>query len=209
VPDQAPTAVPDPVPDPGDSALLAAVRAQGQAERAAILSEARARAGELGAKSAAEVRELRAQLTRRFEREMAVERERVVGEAGMAAAARDLEERRAWIERAFDEAGREIAARAAGPGYPAVLARLLAQAAAAAGEGCALVVCEADLDLAGRIARDAGTAREVRGEGSHPGTAIAVSAGRRVDNSLSSRLAEARGRMEQEVARLLFEDPAP
>jgi vacuolar-type H+-ATPase subunit E/Vma4 len=88
-----------------------------------------------------------------------------------------------------------------------MLTRVLAQAAAAAGEDCALVVREADLAFARGLAR--GAAREVRGEGNEPGTAIAVSAGRRVDNSLSSRLAEARRRMEQEVARLLFEDPAP
>ncbi len=195
------------MPDQGDSALLAAVRAQAQTERAAILSGARARAGELLAQGEAEVRALRAELTRRFEREMAVERERVVGEATMAAAARDLEERRRWIGRVFDEAERDIARMAAGPGYPAVLARLLAQAAEAAGEGCTLVVREEDLALARRLLRDAAPGREVRAMPAGPGTAVAETAGRRVDNSLSSRLAEARRRMEQEVARLLFQDP--
>lgn len=204
-----PDQVPAQVPASEGSALLDAVRAQAQVERAAILSEARARAGEARAKSEAEVRALRAELICIFEREMAVEGERVVGEAGMAAAARDLAARRQWIARVFDAAGKEIAGRAAGPDYPAMLTRLLAQAAAAAGEGCALVVRGEDLALARRIAGDTGPAREVRGEGSEPGTAIAVSAGRRVDNSLAARLAEARRRMEQDVARLLFEDPAP
>jgi vacuolar-type H+-ATPase subunit E/Vma4 len=207
VPDQVPEQAHEQPLDPADGALLAAVRAQAEAERAAILSAARARAGELAARGEAELRALRAELTRRFEREMAVERERVVGEAALAAAARELQERRQWIGRVFDAAGSEIAGMAAGPRYPEALARLLAQAAGAAGEGCTLLVREADLALARRIARDA--ACELRGEGSEPGTAIGVSAGRRVDNSLSSRLAEARRRMEQEVARLLFGDPAP
>jgi vacuolar-type H+-ATPase subunit E/Vma4 len=65
-------------------------------------------------------------------------------------------------------------------------------------------VAGSDLELARGVARRLGLPHPVTAEGDEPGTVVAVSGGRRVDNSLSTRLAEASRSMEREVARILF-----
>jgi vacuolar-type H+-ATPase subunit E/Vma4 len=203
------------VPDADDRVLLAEVQGQADAEREKVLAEGRSHAAAVRAKADEEIRRLEAGQARLLERRLAVDRDRILGEARLAAGERELAAGREWMSRAFQAARSELAARTASPEYGPTMRRLLRDAAAAAGiafgagaagagADCELCVCEADADLARRLVRELGLACRVRAEGGQPGTAIALSPGRRVDNSLAARLTEAERSMEQEVARLLF-----
>jgi len=187
--------------------LLQAIRSQAEAERERILAEGRARAEEVRARGREQVRGREEEALRALERRLAVERERILGESRLEERADLLGVRREWIQRAFRLAGRLLAERCATPAYEGLLAALLREAAAALGGTGELRVAEADLELARRLARGLGRAHEVRAEGREPGTALAVSGGRRVDNSLATRLEQAAGSMERDIARLLFAEP--
>jgi vacuolar-type H+-ATPase subunit E/Vma4 len=186
--------------------LLDEIRAQAEAERQRIVQEGRDRAAAVWEKAQVEVRRLEAEALRQLERRLAVDEDRILGEARLEAGGRLLAVRREWIERVFQLAGRRLAERCASPAYEDLLAALMREAAAELGGPGELRVAEADLELARKVARRLGLTHEVRGEGGEPGTMIAVSRDRRVDNSLATRLQVAERSLEREVARLLFTD---
>lgn len=194
--------------DAEDMVLLAEIQAQAEAEREKILADGRTRAAAALAKADEEIRGLAAEESRRLERRLAADEERFQGEARLASAARVLNAKRRWVGRAFESARRRIAELSASPAWAPMLKGLIGEAAAA-GAPCELLVCEADVDLARRIARELGLSHALRAQGTQPGTVIALSPGRRIDNSLATRLAEAERSLEQDVARVLFGGPNP
>jgi vacuolar-type H+-ATPase subunit E/Vma4 len=211
------------VPDPEDRLLLAEIQAQAEAEREKILADGRTRAAAVHAKADEEIHRLEAEESRRIERGLAADEERFQGEARLAAAARVLGAKRRWVARAFESARRRLAELLSTTAYASMLKGLIGEAAAAAATGCGadgvggadgvdgapceLLVCEADVELARRLASELGLPHALRAQGTQPGTVIALSPGRRIDNSLATRLAEAERLLEQDVARLLFGGP--
>ncbi len=188
--------------------LLDEIRAQAEAERDRLLAEGRARGEAIRAEGRAGIRSLEAEAQRRLERRLAVDQDRILGESRLEERTSLLTVRREWIDRAFQVAGRRLAERCASPAYERLLEALLREAAQAIGGEGELRVAEADLGLARALVGRLGLPHSVRAEGGAPGTAIAVSRDRRVDNSLGTRLLEASRALEREVARLLFAEPA-
>jgi len=195
------------VPEAEDQVLLAEIQAQAEAVRERVLAEGRGRAAAFRSQAEQEIRRLEAEATRQLERRLAMDKERIRGDARLAAGVRVLAAKREWVDRAFQAARRRLAERCASPQYGPQLKRLLREASAAAGGEVELRVAKADVELARSLVRELGLPQEVRAEGGEPGTAIAVSPGRRADNSLETRLREACRSLEQEVARLLFGGP--
>jgi vacuolar-type H+-ATPase subunit E/Vma4 len=187
--------------------LLDEILAQAAAERERILSEGRARAAAIRASGEAEIRRLESEALHQLERRLAVDEDRILGESRLEARTGLLTVRREWIDRAFQLAGRRLAERCASPGYEGLLASLMREAAEALGGEGELRVAEADLELARGVVSRLGLPHEVQAEGGEQGTVIAVSSGRRVDNSLTTRLQEASRSLEREVAGLLFVEP--
>lgn len=189
-------------------ALLADITAQAQAERRKILEESRSRVEAIRARSDEEIRRLEEEASRRHEKRLALERDRILGEALQQERRSRLLARREWIDRAFAGAQARLERISATEGYPGLLRRLIAEAAGAVGEAGEVVVAGQDLALGRSLAQELGLSCAVRGEGEQAGTAVALSSDRlrRVDNSLSARLARARQVIEPEIARLLFHE---
>jgi len=186
--------------------LLDDIRTQAEAEREAILAEGRAQAAAVRERARAEIHGLEEEARRQLERRLGVDRDRLLGESRLEARSGLLAVRREWIRRAFELAERRLFERCSSPGYEALLAALLREAAEALGGEGELRVAAQDLTLARELAGRLGLPQVVRAEGDRPGTAVAVARDRRVDNSLATRLQEAARSMEREVARLLFAD---
>ena len=163
-------------------ALFDAIEDRAGEERARIRAEAEARAGQIGASADAEIERLKAAAMRALEKELAAERQRLLGEARMRARIGRLETKRRFLAEAFKLAGERIARLAAGEGNRAALEGLAAEAKAEVGEPCVV---------------------EVRAE---DGTVTARSPdGRRsADNSPATRLGRAQAGAEPQVAQLLF-----
>ncbi len=162
--------------------LIDAMERQAGDERQRIRSEAEARAGEVLGAADAECERLKAEALYALDKDLVVERQRVVGEAIMQARAERLRMKRRILAEVFRRAREEVDRRVAEAGYPAALALLAAEARAAAGEPCDVTIRAED-----------GTV-----------TALSPDGRRRVDNGLSARLRRAETYAEHEVARRLF-----
>lgn len=184
--------------------LLAEIRAQSEAERERILEQGRARVGAIRAEAAEAIRRLQDEAERQLARRLAVDRDRILGEARLEVRARVLEARREWIGRAFQEARGRLEKRCASPEYADLLQRLIREAAEAAGREGELQVARQDLELCRRLVAELDLKLEVRAVTEEAGTVIVVTGDRRADNSLRTRLEEAARSLEQAVARLLF-----
>lgn len=184
--------------------LLDDIQAQAEAERGRILAEGRAQASAVRERALAGIRGLEGEARRQLERRLGVDQDRILGESRLEARTGLLAVRREWIQRAFAQAERLLAERCSSPGYGALLAALLREAAEALGGEGELRVAGPDLALARELVGRLGWPQAVRAEGDQPGTAVAVAQDRRVDNSLATRLQEAARSMEREVAGILF-----
>ena len=184
--------------------LLDDIQAQAEAERERILAEGRAQAVAVRDRALAGIHGLEEEARRQLQRRLGVDQDRILGESRLEARTALLTVRREWIQRAFQLAERRLAERCSSPGYEALLAALLREAAEALGGEGELRVAGPDLALARALASRLGVPQAVRAEGDQPGTVLAVARDRRVDNSLATRLQEAARSMEREVARLLF-----
>jgi V/A-type H+-transporting ATPase subunit E len=184
--------------------LLAEIQSQSEAERERILEEGRRRVEAIRARSAEAIRGLEADAERRLARRLAVDRDRILGEARLDVRARVLAERREWIGRAFQEARQRLGERCASPEYPDLLRRLIREAAEAAGREGELQVARQDLELCRRLAAELGLKLEIRAVTEQAGTVIVATGDRRADNGLWTRLEEAGRSLEQAVAQLLF-----
>jgi vacuolar-type H+-ATPase subunit E/Vma4 len=163
-------------------ALIDAMEKQAADERLRIRREAEESAARTIAAADAECARITAEALARLDRELAVERQRLVGEAVMAARAERLRMKRRLLAEVWSRAEAEIGRRAAGPGARAALDRLAAEAKAAVGEPCLLTVRTEDASV----------------------LASSPDGRRSVDNGLAARLRRARAMAEHEVARLLF-----
>jgi vacuolar-type H+-ATPase subunit E/Vma4 len=166
----------------GSDTLFGAIDKRGEEERRTIRVDAEARCRQVLAEADSRIEVLKAEATRALERELAGDRQRLLGEARMKARAEGLHVKRRLIAEAFERAGKEIERLRASPGAPEMLRSLAAEAATAVGEPCTVQASSAD------------------------GTAVAASpdGSRRADNSLASRLKRAQVVDESEVARKLF-----
>jgi vacuolar-type H+-ATPase subunit E/Vma4 len=192
------------VPEAEAQVLLAEIQAQSEAERERILEEGRRRVEAIRAEADEAIRRLEAEAERQLARRLAVDRDRILGEARLDVRARVLAARREWIGRAFQEARRRLGERGASPEYADLLRRLVREAAEAAGQEGELQVARQDLELCRRLVAELSLKLEVRAVTEQAGTVIVVSGDRRADNSLGTRLEEAGRSLEQAVARLLF-----
>ncbi len=199
------------MPEPEVQALLEEIRSQSEAESRRVLEEGRARVAEIRARVEGEVRRLEVEAERQLARRLAVDEDRLRGEARLELRTQVLAARRQWLDRAFQEARRRLEQRCASPEYGELLPRLVREAAAAVGGRGILKVAEEDVEPARRAVRELGLEFEVRGETSPQGSVIASSSDglRRADNGLWTRLEQAGRSREQEVARLLFGGPQP
>jgi vacuolar-type H+-ATPase subunit E/Vma4 len=168
--------------EPGPGALLGAIEERAAEERARLIAEAEARAKEIRAAAEAECERMKAEAMAGLERELAVEQQRLLGEARMRARAQSLASRRRFLEEAFQKAEKEIALRRSGPGAAAAMTALAEEARAAVGEPCTIDVSAKD----GRV------------------TATSADGRRRVGNSLEGRLSRAQAAAEHLVAARLF-----
>jgi vacuolar-type H+-ATPase subunit E/Vma4 len=159
--------------------LFTAIGQQAERERNAVLAEAEARARDILARADAKAGRMRAEALKRLERELAVERERLLGEARMEIRNERLAVKRRLLAEAFGRARAELTPAAVRGG---VLKALAAEALAAAGEGGTVQTDDTHASVLAR-SRDGRT---------------------RVDNSPLMRLARAEAVEEVEVARLLF-----
>jgi vacuolar-type H+-ATPase subunit E/Vma4 len=166
----------------GPDTLFGALDRRGEEERRAIRGDAESRCRQVLAEADARIEALKAEATRALERELAGDRQRLMGEARMKARAEGLRVKRRLIAEAFARAGKEIERLRASPRADEALKSLAAEAAAAVGQPCTVETSQAE------------------------GTAVASSpdGSRRADNSLSSRLKRAQVVDESEVARTLF-----
>jgi len=171
--------------EPGQSALLGAIEARAEEERARLLAEAEARVAQILAGADAECERLKAEALAGLERELAVEQVRLLGEARMHARTEGLGRRRAILEEAFWRAEERIKRLRSGPGAKAALAALAEEARAAVGEPCDVQVSAADWKV----------------------TAVSEDGRRRAENDLDGRLLRARAAAEHGVARRLFGGP--
>jgi vacuolar-type H+-ATPase subunit E/Vma4 len=169
-------------PDPSrPDALLGAIEARAEEERARLIADAEESARGILAEADAECQRLTREAMEELDRELVSEQQRLLGAARMNARARGLERRRALVSEAFRQAAEEIDRRARGPEGPAAAAALAQEARAAVGEPCSV-----------QTAAD-GSIRAVSADGR-----------RSVENSLRGRLERARSVAEHEVARRLF-----
>jgi vacuolar-type H+-ATPase subunit E/Vma4 len=164
------------------SALLSAMEKQAAEERARIHADARAKADGILAAAEAESARLKEEALRVLEKELLVERERLMGEAVMKVRTERLRTKRRLLAEVFRAAEREIGHRRAVDGYAAALDLLAAEARSVVGEPCTVTV-KAD---EGAVLASSPDGR------------------RRVDNGLSARLRKAQASEEHEVARRLF-----
>jgi vacuolar-type H+-ATPase subunit E/Vma4 len=166
----------------GPDTLFGAIDKRGEEERRTIRGDADTRCRQVLAEADSRIEALKAEAMRGLERELAGDRQRLLGEARMKARAEGLRVKRRLIAEAFARAGKEIERLRASPPAAEVLKSLAAEAAAAVGQPCTVETSAAE------------------------GTAVAASpdGSRRADNSLSSRLKRAQVVDESEVARRLF-----
>jgi vacuolar-type H+-ATPase subunit E/Vma4 len=169
--------------EPG--ALFNAMEQQAGEERARIRTDAEARAGEILAAADAEIARLKTEALRALEKELAVERQRMLGEALMTARIERLRMKRRLLAEAFRRAGEAVERRKTASGYPAALQSLAAEARSIVGDPCRVEMSAED-----------GAAAAVSPDGR-----------RRADNGLASRLRRAEAGAEPEVARRLFAGP--
>jgi vacuolar-type H+-ATPase subunit E/Vma4 len=191
-------------------ALLSDIVAQAEADRARILEGERAQLEAIASRTDQEIRRLEADASRRLERSLLVEQERIAGRLLQEQRRALLAVRREWLEKAYAGAERKIAERCAGEGYRQALRRLVAQAAGALGEAGELQVARQDVEMARALVRELAPGCTVQGEGEEAGTVRVSSPDglRRVDNSLGSRLKRARLAIEPQLSRLLFAEEA-
>jgi vacuolar-type H+-ATPase subunit E/Vma4 len=168
--------------EPGPGALLGAIDARAEEERARLLAEAEARARGILAAADAECARVKAAALAGLERELAVDQVRLIGEARMRARTEGLARRRALLDEAFRLAGERIQRLKAGPGAAAALAALAEEARQAVGEPCDVQASAADWTV----------------------TATSADGRRRAENGPDGRLARARAAAEHGVARRLF-----
>ena len=173
--------------EPGSDTLFGAIDKRGEEERSAIKVDAEARCRQVMADAQSRIDALKAEAMRALERELAGDRQRLLGEARMKARSEALQVKRRLIAEAFQRAEKEIERLRATPRVADTLRSLAAEAEAAVGRPCAVETSAKD------------------------GTAVAVSpdGSRRADNSLASRLNRARVVDESEVARRLFTQIRP
>jgi vacuolar-type H+-ATPase subunit E/Vma4 len=168
--------------EPTTGALIDAMEHQAADERRRIRSEADARAGGVLASADAECERLKTEALHALDKDLAVERQRIVGEAIMQARAERLRMKRRLLADVFRRAGEKINRRTADAEYPAALALLAAEARAVAGEPCEVTAGVED----GLV------------------TALSSDGRRRVENGIAARLGRAEIVAEHEVARRLF-----
>jgi vacuolar-type H+-ATPase subunit E/Vma4 len=168
--------------DSPPGALIEAMERQAVEERAKILSEAGERAARTLAAAEAECARITAEALGLLDRELSVERQRLVGEAILAARAERLRLKRRLLADAFARAEADIGRRAAGGEARAAFELLAAEARAAVGEPCRV---------------------EARADGSAV-VASSTDGRRSADNGLAARMRRAKAAAEHEVARLLF-----
>jgi vacuolar-type H+-ATPase subunit E/Vma4 len=166
----------------GSDTLFGAIDKRGEEERRTIHVDAEARCRQVLAEADSRIELLKTEALRALERELAGDRQRLLGEARMKARAEGLQVKRRLIAEAFERAGKEIERLRASPDAAEMLRSLAAEAAAAVGEPCTVEMSPAD------------------------GTAVAASpdGSRRADNGLAARLKRAQVVDESEVARRLF-----
>jgi len=124
--------------EPGPGALFGAIEERAAEERARLIAAAEARAQEIRTAAEAECARMKTEALAGLERELAAEQLRLLGEARMRARAEGLTARRRLLEEAFQQAGKEIAARKAGPDFSAAMTALSEEARAAVGEPCTI-----------------------------------------------------------------------
>jgi vacuolar-type H+-ATPase subunit E/Vma4 len=187
-------------------ALLEEIRRHSESERKRILDEASARVETSRQSADTEVRAMEAEAHRSLDRRISLDRNRIAGDIEDEARTRSLAARREALGTAFAEAREEISRAEAGPKHRSGLLALVREAAAALGEPGAILFARRDEALGREIVAELGLRCAVRSEGDEPGTVVAVSPDgrRRVDNSVSVRLANAELLLETEVARRLF-----
>jgi vacuolar-type H+-ATPase subunit E/Vma4 len=168
--------------EPTTGSLINAMERQAEDERRLIRSAADARAAEVLAAADAECERRKAEALRSLDKDLAIEKQRIVGEAVMRARAERLRMKRRLLAEVFRRAAQDIDRKKTATGYPAALALLAAEARSAAGEPCDVTVQAEDGSV---------VARSPDGR-------------RRVDNGLAARLGRAELFAEHEVARLLF-----
>ena len=159
--------------------LIGALEEQASQERDRLVAEARVRAGAILSAADEEIERIRAQALRGLDKELVVERQRVLGEATMRARTERLRLKRRLLGEAFGQARQEITRRAGLPGAETALAKLAAEAASAVGGPCDT-----------RVEKGIVTATSKDGRKS-------------ADNSLEARLARAEKSLEIEAARML------
>jgi vacuolar-type H+-ATPase subunit E/Vma4 len=166
----------------GPDTLFGAIDRRGEEERRAIRGDAETRCRQILAEADSRIEALKAEAMRALERELAGDRQRLLGEARMKARAEGLRVKRRLIAEAFARAGKEIERRRASPEAEEALKSLAAEAAAAVGQPCTVETSPEE------------------------GTAVAFSpdGSRRADNSLASRLKRALIVDESDVAHRLF-----
>ena len=195
------------MPEPEVQALLEEIRGQSEAERQRILEEGRGRVSAIRARAEEQVRRLEADAERQLARRLAVDEDRLRGEARLESRTQVLAARREWLDRAFQEARSRLARLCASAEYGGFLRRVAAEAAAAVGGQGVLRVAPEEAELARGALLELGLDFEVLGEAGQKGSLVASSRDglRRADNGVWTRLAQAAESREQEIARLLFE----
>ena len=170
-------------PETTTGALIDAMERQASEERKRIRAEAETRAAATLAEADVEAERLKADALHALEKELAVERQRIVGDSVMRARTERLRVKRRLLAEVFRRAAAEVARRGAGEDERrAALDALGAEARTAVGEPCQL-----SLDpVSGAV------------------TAASPDGRRRVDNGLPARLARAETYAERDVARILF-----
>jgi vacuolar-type H+-ATPase subunit E/Vma4 len=199
------------MPEPEVQALLEEIRGQSEAESRRVQEEGRARVAEIRARAEGEIRRLEAEGERQLARRLAIDEDRLRGEAALELRTRVLAARRQWLDRAFQVARQRLERRCSSAEYGELLPRLVREAAAAVGRQGVLRVAEQDVEPARAAVRELGLDFEVRGEAAPRGSVVAGSGDglRQADNGVWTRLEQAGRSREQEIARLLFEEPQP
>ncbi len=189
--------------------LLAAMEAEAQAERDAIVAEAEAKARDALQQAEAAAQELKAAELAKLERETRRNSERLIGEAQSCRRRATRGVKQEALALAFAQARERVAEQLQSGDCRDALPAILREVADAMGPDAQIQVAAQDVEVANRLAAELGLTQPVVAAGDEPGTVVAASPDgkRRVDNSIATRLGKAEAVLVQEVAAVLFRDP--
>jgi vacuolar-type H+-ATPase subunit E/Vma4 len=188
--------------------LLQTVREQATLDRDKVLAQAQDQVRIIEAQTRDEIEQIERQIQAEAQRAIALERDRLSGQAKVAFRLARQASRVRLIKQAFAQAGNTLAALPQSPKYRDILGALIAEALDIVGPEAEIKVAASEETLCRAWIRSQGLRCSLQAVEAEPGTVLVISPDgtREVDNSLATRLSRAESLCSHEVAAILFEE---